>query len=201
MKQLFATALICILGMAGAHAAAESAEDVVRQTTSEVLTRLDADKDALKSDPKRLFELIDEVVLPKFDFERMSRWVLGRNWNAADAAAQEQFVYEFRRLLVRTYGTALLEYSNQRVNVLPATAEEGAGTVTVRTEVLRADGRPIAINYRLHESGGEWKVFDVAIEGVSLVSTYRSSFADEVRKGGIDGLIRNLSSRNDAGSA
>ncbi len=127
----------------------------------------------------------------------MSKWVLGKtNWRSASEEQRSQFVIEFRTLLVRTYAKALLEYSDEEIVYKPVTSNPESNIVTVETEVKQSGGNMIPINYRMHASGGEWKVVDVAVDGISLVSTYRGSFAAEIRKNGIDSLIAKLSERN-----
>ena len=171
--------------------------DIVRDTTQEVLNRVASDRDNLEANPDELFKLVDEVILPNFDFERMSRWVLGKHWRGATAEQQQRFVHEFKTLLVKTYAKALFNYSGEELVVQPVTAKDGAKTVTVKTELVRPGANSsIPINYKMHVRDGRWKVFDVAVDGVSLVSTYRSSFAAEVRRSGIAGLIDTLLSKN-----
>ena len=180
-----------------ASATVPSAEDVVRATTSQTLARLVAQRDELKKHPERIYDLIHELVIPHFDFPSMSKWVLGPSWRDASDAQRDAFVGQFRTLLVRTYAKALLEYSEQEIKFLPTDAQPGSNLAVVKTEVNQSGGgAPVPIHYRMHISGGEWKVVDVAVDGVSLVSTYRGSFASEIRKSGIDGLISKLSERN-----
>jgi len=126
----------------------------------------------------------------------MSQWVLGVNWRRASDGQKEKFTEQFRTLLVRTYAKALLEYTDQKINYLPLHAAADARTVTVRTEILQAGGQNIPVNYRMYHKGDNWKVYDISIDGVSLVSNYRTSFNNEIRQGGIDKLIARLADMN-----
>ncbi|MCF6217452.1 MAG: ABC transporter substrate-binding protein [Gammaproteobacteria bacterium] len=169
---------------------------LVKQTTEIIIQKIKADRQQIQNDPERLFRLVDEVVLPHFDFEKMSKWVLGKYWRKADQAQRQQFVYEFRQLLVRTYAKALLENVDQPVDFLPLRAKADAVDVTVSTEIPQDGGFPIPINYKMHLNDDGWKVYDVNIDGISLVTNYRTSFSSEIRKNGIDGLLAKLSSRS-----
>lgn len=174
-------------------------ETLVRQTSERMLTVLKQQHDVIKSEPARLYGLVDDIVLPHFDFERMARWVLGKNWRQATPEQQQRFVVEFRNLLVRTYGTALLEYNDQEVRFLPLRMSAGAEEVTVRTEIQQPGGLPIPINYSMYRRADGWKVYDVVIDGISLVSNYRTDFSAQIRSGGIDALIVRIAERNAQG--
>ena len=174
-------------------------ETLVRQTSERMLTVLKQQHDVIKSEPARLYGLVDDIVLPHFDFERMARWVLGKNWRQATPEQQQRFVVEFRNLLVRTYGTALLEYNDEEVRFLPLRMSAGAEEVTVRTEIQQPGGLPIPINYSMYRRADGWKVYDVVIDGISLVSNYRTDFSAQIRSGGIDALIVRIAERNAQG--
>lgn len=200
MKFSLITCLLTLsLVVAPALATAHPAQQVVKDTADQVLEQLRADKEALQNNPDRIYALVYEVIIPHFDFKSMSKWVLGRNWRQASPEQQEQFSKEFQTLLVRTYAKALLQYSDQDIEYSPVHKKADAELVTVRTEVKQSGSSKIPINYTMHEVDGEWKVVDVAVNGASLVSTYRGSFASEVRRSGIDTLISKLADRN-AGS-
>jgi len=191
--------VLALLACARAVAAGEVAPlDVVRNTSSRMLLALQSEHTRIERGPGHLYEPVDEIVLPYFDFRRMSQWVLGRNWRTATVQQRERFVAQFRILLVRTYGRALAEYADEKVIYLPFDAGSGADTVTVRTEIEQSGGSPIPISYSMYLSGNGWRVYDVAISGVSLVTNYRSSFGSIIRKDGMDGLIEQLGSRNGA---
>lgn len=189
-------ALLLMLGLISPALAIQSPQTLVQETSEKMLAKLKAEKDLLKQEPGRIYELVNEIVIPHFDFEYMSQLVLGKYWRRASAEQRHDFTEQFRTLLVRTYAKSLNEYSDQVINFLPFREVSGGGDVTVRTEVDQPGGFPIPIDYRLHQKGGEWKVFDVIIDDVSLVTNYRSSFSKEIRRGGIDALIAKLTKRN-----
>ncbi len=196
------TSMVAGLALSCAVAVADdlNPETLVRQTSDRMLAVLKEQHDVVAAQPDRLYGLVDDIVLPHFDFERMARWVLGKYWRQASAQEQADFVREFRNLLVRTYGTALLEYTDQKVNFLPVRISEDGKDATVRTEVQRPGGLPVPINYSMFRREDGWKVYDVAIDGISLVSNYRTTFATEIRANGIGGLIHRLAERNARGS-
>jgi len=179
-----------------APVAPASPRDMVIDTSQKMLAALKKDKDLLKQNPQRIYELVSEIVLPHFDFTTMSKWVLGKNWRTLNPGQQQRFTTEFRTLLVRTYAVSLSEYQDQKLNYLPLKAAPSADDVTVRTEVLRGGGPAIPINYSMHLTANGWKVYDVVIDGVSLVINYRTSFATQIRTGGVDKLIEDLVARN-----
>jgi len=179
-----------------APVAPASPRDMVIDTSQKMLAALKKDKDLLKQNPQRIYELVSEIVLPHFDFTTMSKWVLGKNWRTLNPGQQQRFTTEFRTLLVRTYAVSLSEYQDQKLNYLPLKAAPGVDDVTVRTEVLRGGGPAIPINYSMHLTANGWKVYDVVIDGVSLVINYRTSFATQIRTGGVDKLIEDLVARN-----
>jgi phospholipid transport system substrate-binding protein len=172
-----------------------SPQELVRDTSSRMLSALRNDRKRIENNPGYLYELVADIVLPYFDFERMSQWVLGKNWRVASPKQRVQFVEQFRNLLVRTYGYALSEYADEKIIYLPFSSKENSRTVTVRTEIEQG-GSTIPINYSMYNSQDGWKVYDVAISGVSLVTNYRSTFANIIRGEGMDSLIEQLIERN-----
>ncbi len=198
LKRIFASLLgLMLLQTAPAVLAGpEEAQQVVRETAEKVLDRVKQEREALRKDRKRLHALVDELIIPHFDFNRMARWVLGKHWRKADKEQRRRFVDEFRELLIRTYATALLEYSDEKIEYLPVRAGAGAKSVTVKTVIKRPAGPPIPINYRLRKGKDGWKVFDISVDGVSLISTYRSSFSSQIAELGVDGLIEQLEKKN-----
>ena len=190
---------ILILACNAAYANAEEAQEIVRETADQVIARLSKDRENLEANPDQIYSLVDELIIPHFDFVSMSKWVLGKtNWKSANETQQEQFVNEFRTLLVRTYAKALLEYSKQEIKYLPVENNPESTIVLIKTEIQQPGAKTVPINYSMHASGGDWKVIDVAVDGISLVATYRGSFASEIRKSGMDGLISKLVERNTA---
>ena len=189
--------IVFIASLNIAHAKAQSAQEIVQTTADQVIARLVAERAEIDAHPEKLYSLINELVIPHFDFLSMSKWVLGKtNWQAASESQRDQFVVEFRTLLVRTYAKALLEYSDEEIVYMPVQENPESNIVTIETQVKQSGGNTIPINYRMHTSGGDWKVVDVVVDGISLVSTYRGSFAAEIRKNGIDALITKLQERN-----
>ena len=174
--------------------------ELVRNTADQMLSEMRSRKQELQEDPEKIFRLVDQIVLPRFDFERMSRLALGRYWRRASKAQQRAFVNAFRELLVRTYATALLNYSDEKIVYRPLRQAPGATEVTVNTLVSEPGGTPVPIDYRLYLKDGEWRVYDVSVDGASLVSNYRSSFSSQVRRYGLDGLIQRLQSMNQRGT-
>lgn len=197
MKRLIAMLGLGLLLVAGAvQAQVSEPEALVRETTDRVLQALEQNKERLKNDPQAVQALVSEIVLPHFDFELMSRLVLARSWREASADQRQRFVNEFRQLLIRTYGTSLSQYSNQKVEYLPSQPDPDPKRATVRTQIRQSDGPPVPVVYQLRQTKDGWKVFDVVIEGISLVQNYRTSFAAEIRQGGLDALIQRIQERN-----
>ncbi|MCK4586553.1 MAG: ABC transporter substrate-binding protein [Gammaproteobacteria bacterium] len=176
--------------------AMQAPEDLVAKTTDEITSALRAEQDKIKTNPKRLYEIVDKVVLPHFDFERMSRWALGKYWRKAKDSERTQFIQEFRTLLVRTYAKALNDNYDEEIVMLPVRMRKGGKEATVRTEVQQSAGFPIPIDYKMYIKGDAWKVYDVSVDAISLVANYRTTFAKEIRKDGIPKLIARLADRN-----
>lgn len=176
--------------------AADEPQQLVQSTSEQVLQRLKKEHDRLQANPDLIYPLVEDVVLPHFDFTKMSQWVLGVNWRAASDEQKARFTEQFRNLLVRTYAKALLEYTDQKINYLPLRASDDPRTVMVRTEIVQPGGQNIPVYYSMYNKGGRWMVYDIAIDGVSLVSNYRTSFANDIRQSGIDALIIRLAEMN-----
>jgi phospholipid transport system substrate-binding protein len=187
---------------APALAAPETAPDaLVRKSIDEVIAIIKADKAMQGGNQQKLLQLVEEKVLPHFDFTRMTRLALGRNWAQASDAQKDSLVREFRTMLVRTYSASLSQYRNQTIDVRPAKIAAGDTETVVKTLVNQPGGQPIPIDYSMEKSDKGWRVYDVVVDGVSLVTTYRSSFNDQIQKGGIDGLVKTLTDRNRGGGA
>lgn len=181
---------------------AEVPPDVlVRSTAEDVLAIVKQDKDIQSGDQKKIFALAEEKIVPNFNLERVSRLVLGKNWLKATPLQQEAFKKEFRTLLLRTYAIALTKYKNQTIEYKPMRALPSDTNVTVKTLINQASGPAIAVDYSLNKTGDAWKVYDIVIEGVSLVTNYRSQFSQEIRQNGIDNLIKKLVDKNKAAAA
>ena len=181
---------------ATAQATTMSAQEFVESTSQTILNRIATERKQIDSEPTHIYSLINELLLPHIDFEKMSRSVLGKFWRRASEEQRSKFVNEFRLLLVRTYSTALLEYSDQSIDYLPVRAAPDATDVTVRTEIKRAEGPSIPISYDLYNNAGHWMVYDVSIDHISLVTNYRSSFASQIRRRGFESLLQELTERN-----
>ncbi|MEK6749343.1 MAG: ABC transporter substrate-binding protein [Pseudomonadota bacterium] len=189
------------LGAAAVIAAPMPPKELVEQTANDVIAKLKKERAQIDKNPQMLYPFVEKYVLPHFDFERMAKWVLGRSWRDASAAQQQRFIGEFRQLLVRTYASSLMEYSERNIRYLPFRAAPNAAEVTVRSEVEQPGGFPIPISYELYLKDDRWMVYDVAIDNQSLIGNYRTSFAREIKQGNIDQLINKLADRNKQGKS
>ena len=171
-------------------------EELIRNASNQVLSRIQSDPEQYRQDPAKLYALVDEIVLPHFDFGTMTDLALGRYKTKISTEQRRLITNEFRILLVRTYGKALLEYNDQKIIYLPTEGSLESGDVTVRTEIEQKGGFPIPLNYSLKQTGQGWKVYDISVDDISLVTNYRSSFSRQIRKNGVDGLIKTLRERN-----
>jgi phospholipid transport system substrate-binding protein len=171
-------------------------QQLVRQTADQLMHRITSERQQIDLDPAHLDLLLNELLIPHVDFEKMSRWVLGKYWRRTSDEQRARFVTEFRNLILRTYSTALLEYSDQTIHYLPVHSKPDATEVTVRTEIETGTGQTIPIYYDLYLKGQQWMVQDVSIDGISLVANYRSTFASQIRRTGVDGLLEQLSQRS-----
>lgn len=201
MKYLFA--LLGGLLIAAATPAQEVAPDaMIKTVTNEVLDIVRKDKDIQSGNTKKAIELVEAKVLPNFNFTRMTQLAVARDWRQASSGQQKALTDEFRTLLVRTYSKALTEYKNQTIDFKPFTLKAGETDVRVRTEIKQSGaGKNIELDYYLEKSGTAWKVYDIEVGGISLVTNYRESFASEVRNNGLDGLIKSLQAKNKSGEA
>jgi phospholipid transport system substrate-binding protein len=199
MKRLVA-ALAVLAGLAATVASAEeiAPDALVRTVSTDVLEIVQKDKDIQSGDIRKAVELAEAKVLPHFDFVHMTRLALGKEWRKATPEQQKVLVQEFRALLVRTYSKAFVEYRNQAIDYKPFKMQPTETDVLVRTAVKQSGGKPVQIDYNLDKTDQGWKVYDISVAGVSLVTNYRSSFAEEVSAGGIDGLIASLHKKNKA---
>jgi phospholipid transport system substrate-binding protein len=198
MKRLLSIlTLAATLAFGGVASADDLAPDeLIKNTANEVMAIIKADKDIQSGNQKKIYALVDAKVLPHFDFTRMTRLAVGRYWNQATPEQQQRLVKEFRDLLVRTYSVSLTNYKNQTLEFKPLRMNPGDTDVTVKSVVAQPGGQPIPIDYQLIKSPSGWKVYDITVEGVSLVVNYRSSFAQEIQQGGVDKLIQTLAEKN-----
>lgn len=171
----------------------DNPEQLVRSKTDSIMQLIKQHRREYTQDHKKLYAMVDKEVLPYFDFERMSQWVLGRYWRSANEDQRARFIKEFRDLLVRTYATALLNYNDQQVLFLPSLGKPSEDHMKVRTQIKQTTGAPnIPIDYSFYKSPQGWRVYDVTIEGVSLVTNYRATYAEKIRRDGLDALIASM---------
>ncbi|NDU91360.1 MAG: ABC transporter substrate-binding protein [Ferrovum sp.] len=167
-------------------------DEVIRKTAEDVIASIKADKAIQSGDRSKAYALIDQKVLPHFDFNRMTRLAVGRNWNQASADQQKQLMDGFKDLLVRTYASSLSQYKNQVVQIKGTENQTGGTEAVVHSVIVPSGGQTIPIDYSMEKTGDGWKVYDIRVDGVSLVTNYRSEFSDIVRRNGVDGLIKAL---------
>ncbi len=176
---------------------AQEAPDVlVKRVTEEVLDIVRQDKNIQNGDSRKAIELVDAKVIPHFNFAHMTALAVGKEWRKASPQQQQQLTAEFKTLLVRTYSNALTSYKNQRVIFKPFRMNPGDSDVQVRTEVDQPGNKPVQLDYSLEKLDAGWKVYDVNVAGISLVTNYREQFGQEIRNGGIDGLIKTVAAKN-----
>jgi phospholipid transport system substrate-binding protein len=195
--RLAALALVAALLLSAAPARAQEPPDVmVKRVAQDVLATIKADPLIQAGNEARIREVLEAKLLPNFDFTRMTALAMGRNWRTATPDQQKRLADEFRGLLVRTYSGALNQYRNETIDYKPLRMNPGDTEVMVRTTVQRAGGAPIQIDYGMEKKADAWKCYDVVVGGVSLVTNYRDEFNEQIKNGGIDGLIKTLADRN-----
>lgn len=180
-------------GASGSEIDVDDALGLVKSTTAQLLGEVQAEKDV---NAARAFDLVAKHIDPVVDLERSARWILGKHWRKATPDQRKRFVEEFRKMLIRTYAIAVAENPNVDIEYLPVKRTKRPHEAIVETRIPQPTSPPIAIDYRLHGDDKGWKLFDVTIEGVSLVRTYRSSFSPRVRKNGLDALIEDMAEKN-----
>jgi phospholipid transport system substrate-binding protein len=195
VKQLIVF-LLCVFSQQTAIATESLPEELIRTASNQILSRIQSDPEQYQQDPAKLYALVDEIVLPHFDFGTMTDLALGRYKTKISTEQRRLITNEFRIILVRTYGKALLDYNDQEIIYLPTEGSLESGDVTVRTEIEQKGGFPIPLNYSLKLTGQGWKVYDISVDDISLVTNYRSSFSRQIRKNGVDGLIKTLRESN-----
>jgi phospholipid transport system substrate-binding protein len=191
---LLALTLWTVAGLAQGQ---QSPDNLVKEVADDVLRALREDPDLRTGSQAKMAQIIEQKIAPHFAFERMTRLAVGKAWRQATDEQKKALMEQFRQLLVRSYSAAWTVYQNVVVDIKPLRMQPGDDDVVVKSEIKRpGDAPPIAVNYSMFKADSTWKVYDVSVEGVSLVTTYRSSFAEEIRKGGIDGLIKSLRDKN-----
>jgi phospholipid transport system substrate-binding protein len=187
---------IALAFIAASAMAQEAPDALVKRVSQEVLTIIKTDPKVQAGDQARIREVVQTKLLPYFDFERITALAMGRNWNKATPEQKAQLVEQFRQLLVRTYSGALTQYRDQTMDYKPLRADANATEVTVRTEVVRQGQAPVPIDYSMAKGNPGWKVYDVIVGGVSLVTNYRDEFNEQIKSGGVEGLIKTLQAKN-----
>jgi len=196
MKSLFSVILGLFL-LSGSVFAQEDAPDaLIKKVTEDVLTIARQDKDIQSGNAKKAIELVEVKVIPHFNFQHMTALAMGKDWNKASPEQKKQLAEEFKTLLVRTYSNALTGYKDQTVRYKPTKMQAGDADVVVKTEVVQSGSKPIQLDYSMEKLAEGWKVYDVIVAGVSLVTTYRDTFSQEVRANGVDGLIKMIADKN-----
>ncbi|MFO1306304.1 MAG: ABC transporter substrate-binding protein [Burkholderiales bacterium] len=196
MKPLRHLAFLLFAFVAAGALAQEAPDALVKRVSQETLATIKSDPKVQAGDQARIREVVETKLLPYFDFERITALAMGRNWRQATPEQQKQLVEQFRQLLVRTYSGALAQYRDQTLDYKPLRADASATEVTVRTEVIRQGQAPVQIDYSMAKGNPGWKVYDVIVGGVSLVTNYRDEFNEQIKNGGIDGLIKTLQAKN-----
>ena len=200
---IFALISALLMFFAPLAQAEKSPKALLEETATAMITAVNENREQIKSDPKITQQLIEKILLPHIDFITASKYVLGKHWDTASKEQKIGFIKAFRTLLLRFYSSALTEYLNSGAELLdPGVIHfQDPGTITTRQITLRSEvkpksGKPVPVNYQMHKTRKGWKVFDVSVEGVSVITTYKTSFASEITQSGLDSLITSLQERN-----
>lgn len=195
----YALLLVCWMAVPPVHAAEVVPPDVLARTvTDEVLTIMRADPEIRAGNLRKASQLIETKILPHFDFSMMTRFAVGKNWAQATTQQRQALTNEFRALLVRTYSASLTLHQDQTIDYRPLKLAPTDTVAVVKSAVRRPGGDPVSVDYSMEKTESGWKVYDVKIEGISLVGNHRSTFNAEIERGGIDGLIKALAAKNHA---
>jgi phospholipid transport system substrate-binding protein len=211
MSKLTVTAMLLALVVIGARAADAPApapnastltpQQLVENSAKRMLQELDANRAMYRADPSKLDALVGNVLLPNFDTEYSARLVLGQSWRTATPEQRKRFVDAFYHSLLRNYGAALIDFTADRFVVLPYKGDPGDTNATVRTEVKKSTGDKVPVNFSLHKTPDGWKAWDVVIEGISYVKSFRTDFASEIQQKGLDDVINRLEKEGRVGPA
>ena len=196
MKKNFIRIFLITIFLSFSSLAALGPQELVKKTAEDVISAINKDPDIKKGNKEKIYKLAEEKILPNFDFEKISRLVLGRAWRSANEKQKKAFKNEFRTLLLRTYAVALTKFKGQEIRFKPTKFSEADKIVIVKSEIIQTGAQPLRVNYALAKNAGKWLVFDIVIEGVSLVTNYRSQFSNVIRKNGMDVLINKLETKN-----
>ncbi|HED34030.1 MAG TPA: ABC transporter substrate-binding protein [Gammaproteobacteria bacterium] len=195
-------ALLALLLSSVSIAATTPPNQLIKETSEQVLHALEHNKETYKEQPEKIFALVNDIILPHLDFRAMSKLALGKNWRKVNKDQQERFVAAFKTMLIRTYSKSLTEYAGEEIEFLPyRPPAEGKRTVKVKTLIKQSSGPEIPINYSLRIKNDIWKVYDIKIDGISLVTNYRNTFASDINRVGIEGLIEKLLTKNKSKSS
>ena len=192
-------ALIASVALAADAVPGPAPQQLIETTAKKMLAALDADREAARKDPKRVEKLVEDILLPGFDTDESARRVMGTHWSRATPEERQRFIDAFYQSLLRNYGSALAEFTADRMTVLPFRGDLSSGNATVRTEVKRKDGTRVPVNYTLHATPKGWKAWDVSIEGISYVRNFRNDVGAEISKSGLPAVIERLERENRAG--
>lgn len=199
MKKMINTLIsLMLLCIAISGWSKDTAPDLlVKNTVDEVIAIIKQDNGIKKGEKDRILDLVENKILPHFNFTRMTQLAMGKNWSKVEPQQQKELVNEFQTLLVRTYSNALTNYRDEVIEVNPLSPQSDPKNTTVKTVVFQGQGKePVPINYSMEKTDSGWKVFDVTVAGVSLVTNYRSTFNSQIKKGGVNGLIESLAKKN-----
>jgi phospholipid transport system substrate-binding protein len=180
-------------------AAQQNPGQLIDSVARNVLKELDAHRDEMRKDPQKIRKLVDDQLLPYFDTEYSARLVLGKNWKAASEPQRKRFIEAFYQSMLQNYGEALLDFTPDRLTIQPYRGAPDETTATVRTEVRRDGGQRVPVNYTLHKTEAGWKAYDVTIEGISYVKSFRTDFGSEVEQKGLDAVIQRLETQQATG--
>ena len=198
MKLLMSVFALLFVG--SVQAAVVAPDVLIKDTAQEIIAIVKQDKDIQSGNQKKILALVDAKVLPNFDFTRMTQLAAGRYWRRATPEQQKELVAEFRNMLVRTYTKAFTMYRDQSIDVKPLTLAATDEETTVKTRIVKSGGQSTEVDYQMKKYADGWKVYDVVIEGVSMVTSYRSTFATQIDQSGVDGLIKTLADMNTTAS-
>ena len=192
MKTKVAALVLLLLNFSAFADTTHPAEAVVKETTDKVVTALKQ-----QQDDRQVTTLINEIIIPHFDFTKMAQWTLGNEWKKLDVQKRELFVSNFQQLLINTYATALIKFENQSIDILEVKTGKNPNIVAVPTRINLANDNPVMISYMMMNGDNGWKVIDMSISGISIVKNYRATYASEIRSNGFDELMRKLIEKND----
>lgn len=195
LRSLSFSLLLAATAQAGAAtpSAASSPADVVQGTTTELLTRIRSHQAEYRAEPMKFYRVVDELVLPHFDWAYISKLILARNWKDASQAQRDRFATAFQSMLIKTYADALLEYHDAaKIEWLGSETHPSKPLARVSSQLVRSDGPPIPVGFAMHQDAQQWKVYDISIDSVSLVNSFRGQFNAEIRSNGLDALIQRL---------